>query len=55
MRIKSVDIWNPWQGSNWHGDNTSAVVINQWNSNSNVERCDIVAMTIEVNMIQATE
>ena len=26
--------------------NKSAVIINQWNSNLNVERCNIVAMTI---------
>ena len=52
MRIKPVDIWKPWQGSNWHGKNKSSVIINQWNSNSNVERCNIVAMTIEDYLTQ---
>ena len=55
MRIKPVDILKPWQGSNWNGNNKSAVIINQWNSNSNGERCNIRAMTIEVNVIQETE
>ena len=37
----------------WH--NKFAVIIDQWNSDSNVEICNVVAMTIEINMIQATE
>ena len=37
----------------WH--KKSAVIINQWNSNSNVERFDIVAMTIDVNKTQVAE
>ena len=55
MRTKPVDIWKPRQGSNWHDNNKPTVTINQGNSNSNVERCNMVAVAIEVNMIQATE
>ena len=56
MRIKSLNIWKPWQGSNSHEQfKKSAVIINQWNSSSNVERFDIVAMTIDVNKTQVAK